>query len=318
MKRTMGLAALLVAGAVAASCSAFNDRDRSHVYVTGTAASLVEQGLAEEAPTGDEAAGFKEVPSPGVRFRANVAQATRSPWVDSNGWRFERGVEKANYVGLSTGAAPLAAAEAFAFHVDAILDPDAADVDGLADMLRFLKAQDQPDLPVMANIGIVDDGSPPMGEILNMLTRRNLLYRVVSAPDPALDLTVRLGTPEFPANVATNPYELAQRVRAKLGDDNRLVRLYGTDTTVAHLIGNARHARLYLLAYGGRNRRQPVRLEEGVRVRVRGRYTPDRFAAYGAEPDAQLADVEHPGETTEFTIPAFNTLAIIDLNDMSE
>ena len=36
----------------------------------------------------------------------------------------------------------------------------------------------------MANIGIVDDGSPAMEEVLNMLTRRNLLYRVVTAPDP--------------------------------------------------------------------------------------------------------------------------------------
>ena len=50
----------------------------------------------------------------------------------------------------------------------------------------------------MANVGIVDDRSPVMGEVLNMLTRRNLLYRVVSKPDPKLDLTVRLGDPGLP------------------------------------------------------------------------------------------------------------------------
>ena len=71
----------------------------------------------------------------------NVARATNVPWIDSNGWRFQRGIQKANYAKLPAGSAPLAAAEAFTFDVDAILNPDPADVEELGKMLRFLKAQ---------------------------------------------------------------------------------------------------------------------------------------------------------------------------------
>jgi hypothetical protein len=63
-------------------------------------------------------------------------------------------------------------------------------------LLRFMLR-----LPPMANIGVVDDRSPRMGEILNLLTRSNLLYRVVPAPDSRLDLTLQLGTTDFPTAV---------------------------------------------------------------------------------------------------------------------
>ena len=181
---------------------------------------------------------------------------TTAPWIDSNGSRFQRGIQKANYAKLPAGSAPLAAAEAFTFNVDAILDPDPSDVEDLGKMLRFLKTHDQPPLPVMANIGVVDDRSPVLGEVLNLLTRSNLLYRVVSAPDRTLDLTLQLGTVDFPREAAANPSDFAARVRAKLGDDKRLVRLYGTSTVVAHLIGDGKQARLYLLSYGGRRPQQ--------------------------------------------------------------
>jgi hypothetical protein len=66
--------------------------------------------------------------------------------------------------------------------------------------------------------------------------------------------------------------------------------------------------RLVLLSYS-RNRAQP-----GVRVRLLGRYRPAKFTAYGAAPDAKLADIEHPENATEFSIPDFNTIAIVDLD----
>jgi hypothetical protein len=292
-------------------------------YVTDAASVLIGRGLAAAAPTGADAAAFQEVPAPGVRFVANVAQSTTAPWINSNGWRFQRGLDKASYAKLPAGSAPLAAAEAFAFNVDAILNPDPADVEELGTMLAYLKTTMQAPMPVMANIGVVDDGSPQMSEVLNLLTRRNLLYRVVSAPDPSLDLTVQLGSTDFPKEAAANPSDFAARVRAKLGDEKRLVRLYGTSTVIAHLTGDGKRARLHLLSYGGRGRggqqgQQNARpaLQQGVRVRVLGRYRPARVAAYGAPPDATLADVEHPGDATEFTVPAFATSAIVDLDPM--
>jgi hypothetical protein len=148
------------------------------------------------------------------------------------------------------------------------------------------------------------------------LSWRNLLYRVVPKPDRTLDLTVELGTPDFPEQTAANPSDFAGRVRAKLGDDKRLVRLYGTSTVMAHLTGDGKDARLYLLSYGG-TRRQPAGTQQGIRVRVLGRYRPTTVAAYDAGPDAALKDVENPGEATEFSMPPFRTLAIVNLERLN-
>ena len=282
----------------------------SRVSVTSAAQSLVERGVASAAPTGSQ--GFADVPAPGIRFIPNRSQATAAPWIDSNGWRFQRGLRKAHYATLPEGAAALAAAEAFAFDVEAILNPSAADVDALGVMLTFLKAHAQPALPALANIGVVDDGSPQMGEILNLLTRRNLLYRVVSSNDRSLNLTVRLGSRDFPQALASNPHEFAARVRAKLGDDKRLVRLYGTSSVVARLTSDGQRTRLFLLSYSGPNRMQGRDLQP-VRVRLLGRYQPTGVAVDNGPADAQLADIDHPGNATEFSVPPFATLAIVDL-----
>ena len=272
------------------------------------------RGGADSGGGGSVPAGARSV----SRLRANVAQATSSPWIDSNAWRFQRGLKKVNYEKLPTGSALLAAAEAFAFGADAILNPDPADVQELSKLLRFLKSVDQPQLPAMANIGVVDDKSPAMDEVLNMLTRRNLLYRVVAAPDRKLDLTVQLGTKDFPRESAQNPSDFAARVRAKLDDDRRLVRLYGTSTTIAQLTGDGKRARLHLLSYtvGGRGGRGAAGGGQSIRVRLLGRYRPVKFAGFGAANDAMLADVEDLGKTTEFSVPAFQTYAIIDLEAM--
>jgi hypothetical protein len=298
------------------------------LYLTAVAASLVEQGLAAEAPAGSDAASYQDIPSPGVRYLPNVARATNVPWIDSNAWRFARGLRKVRYTNVPAGSAWLAAAEAFVYNVDAIINPDPKDLEDLGKMLRFLKANAQAPLPDLVNIGVVDSPSPLLNEVLNLLTRRNLLYKLVPAPDRTLDLNVQLGTADFPAEAAANPYEFAARVRAKLGDDKRLVRLYGTSTVIARLTGDKSRARLYLLSFGSR-RQQDAGAQAGapggravpagveaIRVRVQGRYQPAEFAAYGGSPEAKVSDVRHPGTTTEFWVPDFNTCAIIDLEAM--
>ena len=285
--------------------------ERPRFYLSSAGSTLIQKRLAAPQPTGAEAAGFEQVPPPRIEFRPDVSQATTAPWIDLNGARFQRGLKKAHYAKLPAGSAPLAAAEAYTYGVDAILNPDPSDLDALGSMLQFLNAQSRPPLPVMANVGVVDDGSAQMGEILNLLTRRNLLYRVVAAPDRTLNLTVQLGTAEFPKEAAADPYAFAARVRAKIGDDNRLIRLYGTSTVVAHLTGDGTRLRLYLLSYGGRGRQQ--RGQPSIRVRVVGRYEPVAFAAYGTEADAKLTDVDNPGKTTEFSVPSFVTIAMVDL-----
>lgn len=307
-------AAVLVASAVAVGLAASAPAAQTRVptiYVTAAAASLVEQGLAAAAPDGDAAAEFQEVPAAGVRFLPNVARATNVPWIDSNGWRFARGLRKAKYAQLPAGQSMLSAAEAFFFDVDAILNPDPKDLQDLGNMLRFLKAQQRAPMPPLVNVGVVDDGTPIMAEVMNLLTRRNLLYRVVPKPDPSLDVNVQLGTPDFPAAAAANPYEFAARVREKLGDDKRLVRVYGTSTVLARLTGSGGAARLSLLSFS--RRRQETGGSQAMRVRIVGRYRPTRFAAYGIAEGTELGDLRHPGNTTEFWVPDFNTLAVIDL-----
>ena len=76
----------------------------------------------------------------------NVASATSAPWVDANGWRYMRGLKKALYAKLPPGAAPIAAAEAFAYGVDAILEPASEDEAKLTAMLSFLKSVEAPPL----------------------------------------------------------------------------------------------------------------------------------------------------------------------------
>lgn len=286
---------------------------RRQFSVTAAASALVDEGLAGAAPAGRQAAQYEVVPAPGVRYVPTVARATNVPWIDTNWWRFQRGLRKATYAKLPPGSAALAAAEAFALDVDAILDPDPADLDDLRGMLRFLAAHQRPPLPPRANIGVVGSSSPDMDEVLNMLTRRNLLYRVVRTPDPSLDLTVRLGSKEFPRDAAANPYEFAGLVRTRLGDDKRLVRLYGTSTVLAHLTAGEGRARLFLLQFTRGRRPAVTPNPQALQVRLLGNYRPAGFAGYGAAPDATLSDVRHPDGATEFSVPDFAVFAIIDL-----
>lgn len=301
----IGLAGVLPAAQTASPAAA-----PPRFYAIGAGSVLVDQGLALPAPTGSAAAAFQQVAAPSVRNAPNsgYAQATLAPWVESNAWRFQRGLQQVSYAKLPRGAAGLAAAEAFAFNVEAILDPDPADVQELGLVLRFLKSHERPPLPILANIGVIDDGSPAMGEVLNMLTRRNLLYRVVAQPDRQLDFTIRLGTRDFPAGSASNPSDFAARVREKLGDDRRLVRLFGTSTTIARLTGDGTRARLVLLSCSR------TRVQEDLRVRLLGRWQPAGFAAYGAASGVALADVQRADKLTEFTVPTFSTIAIVDLD----
>jgi hypothetical protein len=311
--RSTALAATMACAVAAAWTAGSHAEDpprQARLYVTSAASALVAEGLADAAPA--DAAGFEEVPPPGVRFVPTVARSTNVPWVDSNGWRFQRGLRQARYAELPAGAAALAAAEAFAYGVEAILEPDTADIEELRAMLRFLRTEKRPPLPLRANISVVDDGSEPLGEVLKMLSRRNLLYRVVTKPDPAADLTVRLGTPEFPEEEAADPYQFAQLVRERLGDDRRLLRLYGVSTVLARFTGDGGAARLYLLSYA-RPGRQPSDNPQAMQVRVLGRYEPQAFAGYGAAPNAALSDLRHPDGATEFWVPSFRSLAIVDL-----
>jgi hypothetical protein len=247
---------------------------------------------------------YQKLAQPGVEYRPDVASASRAPWVISNAWRLLRGGAKPVYYAAGKGKAELCAPEAFAYGASALVRIDPADLDRFSAMLRFLKRVDAPALPVRANIGFLDDGSPEAGEVMNLLTRRNLLFRIVSAPDPSLDLNIQLGSPEYPRSAAANPREFASMVRGKLTDDKRLLRIYGSEVVIARLTGDQSQARLHLLNYGATK-------VEGLRVRLLGVYSSAKLSAPG--PGASVSDLVAADGSTEFSIPTLDTYAIVDL-----
>ena len=103
-----------------------------------------------------------------------------------------------------------------------------------------------------------------------------------------------------------DPFAYAQDVRQKLGDDKRLVRLYGSDVVLANLTGDGTKARLYLINYSNRK-------VTGLRVRVRGTYAKATLHVLRAE-NAAPADYQSEGGVTEFTVPEMDAFAVVDLS----
>ena len=243
--------------------------------------------------------------TPRVQYRTNEASATRSPWIDANGWRIIREPGRSFVYHLTGEAAALAAAEAFTYGTDALIATDTAGADAFNLMLDFLRQIPPLDVTPVTDFGLVDDRSDAAGELLNLLTRQNLLYKLEAAPDRNLRLNVRLGSKEYPANEVNNPNLLAHKIRSQLGDENRSLRIYGSEVVIARLATNSRQGRVYLLNYANR----PVR---GLRVRVRGAYAKGEARIIGVT-DAQLEDWLRDGNATEFTVRELNAFAVIDL-----
>jgi len=224
----------------------------------------------------------------------NVASASNAPWVNSNGWQYVRGLKTPAF--LDAPNPVLAAAEAHAYGVDAILKVAPKDWPKYAEAVKLIASLPPSRLPVLANIGFVDDGSPAAGENLNLLVRRNLLFKVVATPDPTLALNVK---PE-----SGDPSKYAYEVRQKLGDDRRLLRIYGSDVVIARLQGDATARRVILLNYGNRN-------VEGLRLRLLGRFPKIQLTSSAGPVEAR--DVMVTPESTEFSLPLVPIYTVIDL-----
>lgn len=240
--------------------------------------------------------GYEKVPAPGVEYRMNVATASSAPWVNANGWRFERRKTPGKFYDVSGASTALAAAEAFAYDVEAVIHTDEPGLKAFEKMVEYLKRIEPRPLPVLANIGVIDDGSAATGEILNLLARRNLLFKIVSVADPRLNLNIK---PD--AAAASNPNTFAQRVRQQLTDSKRLLRIYGSEVVLGRLTGDGARTRLHLLNYDSR------RSIPGVRVRVLGSYQ----KVDGVE--TPLQDVRRNSDATEFTVPEVQVYSAIDL-----
>ncbi len=260
----------------------------------------------EAVPTTDaDLAAREALPPPGIASRVDLVSSTRSPWVDANGWRFVRKPGGRYTYELPAGKAALAAAEAGAYGADVLLKIDAADLPELGRMLTFLRQRPSVDLPAVADFAVVDDGSALVGEVMNLLTRRNLLYQPVPARSSQFPLNVTVGTKGYSRKDAANPSAFALKIRRQLTDDQRTLRVYGSEVVIAHLTGDAGRRRLHLVNYGGRE-------IDALRIRVRGAYRV--VGLHVADVEVSTAqDVAIADGATEFSIPRMTVYAVIDL-----
>ena len=257
--------------------------------------------------TTEPPAGAVKLNAPRVQMRNNEASATRSPWVDSNGGKLLRSPNQQFYYQVTGDAAMLAAAESFAYGSDALISADAAGAQAFETMMDFLRRiPDAKDLKPVADFGVIDDGSDQTGEVLNLLTRQNLLFESENAANSKFQVNVRIGSKDYPAEEASKPSFISHKVRAQLGDDHRSIRLYGSEVVVSRFLANGGRARLFLINYSNR----PVR---GLRVRVRGDFLKGDARLFNIA-DAHLQDWVQEGGATEFSIPELGAFAVIDLS----
>jgi hypothetical protein len=271
----------------------------------GQASAWEKAGFAV-VPLGEGELSLREaLAAPGIRARADRASPTRTPWVDANGWRFRRAPAGQFAYDLPAGKAALAAAEAYVYDADAVLKIDPADLESLGRMTAFLASLPGEALADIADIAVVDDGSPPLGELLNLLVRRNLLFRIVKAPLADYRVNVQLGTREYPLREAGDPSALALKIRRQLTDEGRSLRVFGSEVVIGRLTGSSGRARLHLLNYGGRD-------IEGLRVRVRGSY-PEGEAVVAGPGRLALEELAVADGATEFTVPRLGPYGVVDL-----
>ncbi|MBO0723736.1 MAG: hypothetical protein J2P41_23125, partial [Blastocatellia bacterium] len=294
-------------------------------YGIETAQSVKQAGLTEICVPDAEkdnwqAAGFKILTDrnlnfeqreklivPGILRRANIASPTSRPWIEANGWRFIRNPAGKYYYELPAGKGALAAAEAFAYGVDAVLKIDQSDLEEMGKMLAFQRRLPQDVLPVVADIGVIDDQTPLTGEVMNLLTRRNLLFKIVAAPSSEYAVNIKIGTSEFPESDAADPSSFAQKIRRLLTDEKRTLRIYGNEVVICRLTGKGSHLRLQLLNYSGRE-------IDGMRVRLLGSYRKIHLMAFAYNP-IPPEDMLISEGATEFTIPKIGTYTQVELDN---
>jgi len=226
------------------TAAALRDAGIAHVSVPQAMAQSWQKvpGISVEVA---DPQGMRKLPAPSVRFRMNEASATRSPWVDANGWRYLRYAGSKFYCDAPGKAAALAAAEAYTYGAGTLIHTDIDGLKPLGQMLQFLEKLPHVDLPAVSDIRFIDDGSPQSGELMNLLIRRNLLFRIAKPGESGSGPVVRVGSKEYPKAEAANPSLLAEKVRANLTDEKRSLRIYGSEVVIARLLAQEpllRHA----------------------------------------------------------------------------
>lgn len=285
-----------------------------------TAPVLAKAGIEEIAVPGNAAAWtgtrvratvvdptrLEKLDTPAVDYQMSRASATATPWITSNIWRMLRHPGRTYLYEVTGPAIPLAVAEAYSANARAYVQVKSAELPAYSAAVRFIQNAHAEPLPARVNFSLVDDGTDAMEELMNLLVRRNLLFDIASPKEPRKGMVVRVGSPGFTKEMAADPYQFAAIVRSKIGDPKRLVRIYGSDTVIAQLYGDASRSRLHLIQYG----RNPM---IGGRVRVAGKY-PRVIVSSMGQRVMPAEDIVVDDTGTEFTIPEVRNYAIVDLD----
>src|SRR5450759_4853750 len=155
-----------------------------------TAPELQKAGIERIAVTGDpgrwsgsgieavrvDVSKMVRVDPPGVDYQAGVAGATAAPWVNSNLWSMIRDRERMFLYEVAAPLLPLAVAEAYAGGARTYFRVKRENLENFAAPYRMLEELDGPPLRDRTNFELVDDRSPEIDEIMNLLVRRNLLF----------------------------------------------------------------------------------------------------------------------------------------------
>lgn len=255
-------------------------------------------------------AGVVKLPEPGVLFRRGDAAATQRPWVNAAGWEMLRHPEKRYFYDEVGEKGPLAVVEAFAFGGEAMVRTKPSDLTEMADLLRFLKQLGAGEAGGPVDFVLVDNGDESLPEVMNLMARRNLQFRVAgreAAKKEGGVKVVEIGSAKYPKESAADPYEFALKVRREIPEPERVLKVYGSELVVGRVTGGPAGLRVHLINYGR------ARIE-GLRVRVKGKYKAGELK----EPEAGAAGLQDFGNAsggTEFTVPSMRTYAVIDLTN---
>jgi hypothetical protein len=253
----------------------------------------------------NELEGRERLLPPGLQRKYNIASPTRAPWIDANGWRFLRAPAGQYLYDIAVGKAALAAAESFVYNADTVIKLEPEDLTAFGQMLTFLRPLPTEELPTIADFTVIDTGTTASGEVMNLLTRRNLLFQLEKFPSSLHRINIKLGTRDYPESIAADPSAFAQKIRQQIGDENRSLRIYGSEVVIARLMSDSSRLRLHLLNYGGRE-------IEGLRIRLRGKFASGSALVAGVG-RVSLQDFLVENKVTEFTLPKMATYALIEL-----
>ncbi|MDX2030254.1 MAG: hypothetical protein SF339_06275 [Blastocatellia bacterium] len=243
---------------------------------------------------------------PRIAGRGNVASATRRPWIDANGWMYIRRPSGRYFAELPAGRAALAAAEACVYQVDLLMKIEPGDLEAVGGVFSYFRSLPSGGaLTPVADLAVIEDGSDEVGEVMNLLTRRNLLFEPLARPSAKYRINIRLGSKAYPAAEAADPSEFALKIRRQLGDEKRSLRIYGSETVFARYSAGGGVFRLQLLNYSNSQ-------IDGLRVRLLGAGVAGARAwAHGFGEFAPETPVQADG-AAEFSIPRMKMHTMIE------